>query len=259
MSQLERRESTSSSLRAAKIALIMILIYVIVDVHGLVMGLLLKLNASATETQALIQEQRAFLKQQQSLWNNPKTQESIGLILRQGNEFAKFMDHSQGAAKETKLLVADLRSTLKETSGLINEVKEITVPNINTLVKEATSTLATIKNGSKETLEASTATIKQLENLLKNQNVMDALANIASTTGNIDKASALIALSVEDVQQGLPVLVAALQNIAQNAAATTNEIKLFAGQFNKPTPAYIKILRYIVAVFAPVLPVLVKR
>lgn len=259
MGQTEKSDFILLSLRAAKIALVVVLVYVIVDVHGLVIGLLLKLNTSATEMQALMQEQRVFLKQQQTLWNNPKTQESIGLILRQGNEFAKFMDHSQGAAKETKLLITDLRGTIKETDGLIKEIKNTSLPNINDFIKEASSTLTIIKSGSKETLEASTATIKQMEELLKNQNVLDALANIAATTGNINKTSALIALSAEDIHEGLPVLIKALQDVAANAAATAMEIKTFATQFNKPTPAYIKILRYVVAVLGPALPVLAKK
>lgn len=246
-------------LRAAQIGLIFVIVYALVDVHGLVIGFLIKMNGSATETQALIKEQRAFLKQQQALWNNPKTQESIGLILRQGNEFAKFMDHSQGAAKEIKLLTKDLQLTVREANSLMKTVRDDTLAGINALIKEATANIKRLGDAGEGSLKASTATINQLENLLKNQNVLDVLANIASTTNNIDKTSALIAISAGDINEGLPAIIKTFQEISRNIASTTLEIKTFAGAFNKPTPAYVKILRYLVAVLAPALPVLVKK
>lgn len=199
------------------------------------------------------------MKQQQDLWNDPKTQESIGLFLRQGNEFAKFMDSSQGAAKEAKTLIKGLQETTRETNALLATVRQTTIVDLSSLLTEATTTLKTLSEKSGATIEASTETINQLNTLLKRPEILETLANIQKITGNIDKTSATIALSAQDVKEGLPALIAALQGIANNIQGTTAEIKTFAGEVNKPVPSYVKILRYLVAVLAPALPVLAKR
>jgi methyl-accepting chemotaxis protein len=264
MSQPSQDQTTSkdyflSGLRVAQISILLVLIYLLTNVHTLIVSFLVSLNSSANQTQLLISEQRAFLKQQQDLWNNPKTQESIGLLLRQGNEFAKFMDSSQGAAREGKILIKDLQGTAKEVNSLVKDLREKTLVDISSLISEATKTLEVLASKSGKTLDGSTEAIKALKELLQNKNVLDALANVKSITGNIDKTSASVALSAEDLQEGLPALVKTFQEIARNISETTQEIKTFSTQFNKPTPAYVKVLRYIVAVLAPALPVLLKR
>lgn len=258
-SQQTNKDYFLHGLRIAQIAIILVLTYSLINVHGMIISFLENLNNSAKQTQLLITEQRIFLKQQQDLWNNPKTQESIGLILRQGNEFAKLMDGLQGAAKETKPLIKELQGTAREVNSLVKDVREKTLVDLSSLIQEATKTLELIASKSGNTLDASTEAINELKKLLQDKNVLETLANIKNITGNIDKTSASVALSAEDIQQGLPALVKTFQEIAQNISATTGEIKTFSTQFNKPTPAYVKILRFLVAVFAPALPVLIKK
>ncbi|MEW6732062.1 MAG: hypothetical protein AB1489_12110 [Acidobacteriota bacterium] len=156
-------------------------------------------------------------------------------------------------------------STKKRTDALLDHFESKTLVRIDRLVEELTSAIK-VAAAEEGVLDQMHDAIEALEALLRNPNLIAAIANVEATTASVK-------LAAQDFLQGLPVLIAAFQAIARNGERITEssvklvdygqqlgeQLVIAAKKFNQPLTGAQRILAFLASALGKSLPTLIGR
>lgn len=193
-----------------------------------------QVRQAAEQVNLAASEQRAFLKRQQDLFEDPKTQRSIGLALRTGDDL--------------NLTVKKLNHTLDVFNDkTLAQVNDQVLPNISQLVLSSdqmvrTTAMVIAGNGNalKVMTEETTLTIAQVRRLLSDPKLPDLIADSDTL---LQEAH----LTAAEVRKAIPDLLAELQKIEENVGRGTGETADFIASFNKPDSKKSKIAKFLLS------------
>lgn len=168
----------------------------------------------------VLREQQVFIGEQERRFNDPKTQQAIGLALRIGRP-------------ATEAIFA-LRHAGSDLDGLIQDARRDTLPAIRGLAEESQRTTATlglslarVGDSASNTFSAATETTKNVDSLIMSAEVRRIIENSVKIT--------------DEGAKDAPDFFAASTRLTNNLADASGEVAIGLHKLNKPTTLKDKI------------------
>lgn len=183
-------------------------------------------NETSRQVKLLSIQSRAFSEDQAKKFNDPKTQESIGLWLRTGNEAAKTADNIVKLTRSADALITN-------ANGLVERVREETVPRVNRTADEAsegilrsTKGVAEVSRASVGMIDAGTKAIDTATFVLADPKIDSILEHVDNTMTNLDSLSQMAAMNA-------PAFFANVNDFTYHTAGVAEEMHKFGQGVNK--------------------------
>src|SRR6266403_897329 len=159
-----------------------------------------------------------FIEDQERKFNDPKTQQAIGIALRLG--------------KPAERLLIDAQNVLSSTTATIVYIRETSIPRFAETTTAANASLQEFK----PLIVSTTKTINDLDARLNDQRMEHIFTNADVITGNLGRISKTTA-------DDLPKFFDSSNEIAVNVAGITLQTKIAFENFNKPLTFRQKLAR----------------
>ena len=164
----------------------------------------------------------------------------------------KELQDADAIASRQALLRAgtDISQGVKRFNSIVRMVEQESVPKVNRLLDASTDTLlaatATLHTTDRAItdlseragvlLDDSNEAVKEFKLLLADENVKRALQGLADTSEASARVATQMEITVHQVNQHLPALLAALKAVSENTAEGSKQLAVLLGSFNeKPT------------------------
>lgn len=190
-------------------------------------------------TQELQSSARAFKtvsELQAEQLTDPRTQRSIGLLLRVGDDLSR--------------TVMKVNNALDKTNQALQTVNTETLPRVNQCLDGSRALILKCDDGITLILSDTDATIKEIRALLAKPEVNQFLNSVASIAQRADGVAENIHVSSSEVRNALPALVESLKMVAANTDTTTAEVAKFLKRLNTPLSKKEKAMAVLLRVIA---------
>jgi hypothetical protein len=188
-------------------------------------------GASASrQLSAAAAEQRAFILQQERLWNDPKTQKSIGSLLRAGDDLARLVDRGQSIFRRIDTDILPGATKVLETT---DETLKAATGTLNTTNK----TILDLGDRAGKTIDEAQSTIKAGGDLLRAVELRQALGNINRATAELPGLAQSIKVAADKFgvmeQQIIDRLPSLLDEIVKGARSGAGILQIIETKFSE--------------------------
>lgn len=167
---------------------------------------------------------RQTAERQQAQFDDPRTQRSLGLLLRTGD---------------------DLNRTVKKINTTLDLLNRQTIPAFNQTLELTNATIIQCSDGVTLVLSDADAAVRELRAVLANPDLARSLAGLADTAESAAQVAKEVDATSAEIRHAIPELLAEIQAVAHNSTRTTNEIAVFLERLNKPESKKAKLFRWI--------------
>lgn len=176
---------------------------------------------------------------QNKLLTDVKTQENIGVLLRQADDVARLVKNANIALNQVnREILPSANKALDASTNTINQA--------GAALKQTETTIRVFTSKGEIILDSSNESIRALEAILQQPNLKVIVDNLAATSAQSIETVRQLNISAEEINKALPELLTKLNNIGNNTDLTGKEITTFLQGVNKPKTRKQKLFRALI-------------
>lgn len=162
---------------------------------------------------------------------DPKTQRSLGLLLRTGDDLSR--------------TVMKVNSALDKTNQALATVNTETLPRVNQTLDGANALILKCSDGVTLVLSDTDETIKQIRQLLQSPEIKQALQGFADTATHTSGIAQNVEFTSGDLRSALPALLEQIKTIQANVADSSQAVAQLLGRLNRPVSKKERVFQFL--------------